>query len=211
MVSIVILEGHIFVLAQQTRRQQQRANTAQRLYEAALELFMRQGYEVTTVEAIAQAAGVAKGTFFVHFPTKEAVLGHLGKQQIERLQHAIATDTQFAERDIRTQLRFIYRTIAAGVDQQPELAKKLTVTLLRSERAFDSELLSFDMLDKLLVPLVVQAQERGELRRDASAEELTLLIRGAYFIALSGWFQQPNMPFAPQAERMLDLVLDGLT
>ena len=45
-----------------------------RLYEAAVTLFREQGYEHTTVDQITRRAGVAKGTFFNYFPTKDAVL-----------------------------------------------------------------------------------------------------------------------------------------
>jgi AcrR family transcriptional regulator len=39
-----------------------------------LELFLRDGYDATTVAAIARAAGVSHMTFFRHFPTKESVV-----------------------------------------------------------------------------------------------------------------------------------------
>ena len=195
---------------QQTKRQQQRIDTAQRLYEAALQLFVTRGYEATTVEAIAKAAGVAKGTFFVHFRSKEAVLSRLGKLQIERLHTVIGAHADFASSDIRTQLGFIYRTLAAGVEEQPALARKLTLALLQGEHVFDDELLSFDQLDALLQPLLAAAQASGALRQDATSEELTVLVRGTYFVALAAWFRQTNQPLAPFVERMLDLALDGL-
>src|SRR5674476_410190 len=48
--------------------------TRARLQACALELFTAQGYDATTVEQIATAAGVSHMTFFRHFPTKESVL-----------------------------------------------------------------------------------------------------------------------------------------
>ena len=45
-----------------------------RIEAAALDLFEQHGYAATTVEAIAQAAGVARRTFFLHFPAKDAVV-----------------------------------------------------------------------------------------------------------------------------------------
>lgn len=44
------------------------------LIDAALELFSSDGYEKTMIIDIVKKAGVAKGTFFYYFPTKEAVL-----------------------------------------------------------------------------------------------------------------------------------------
>jgi AcrR family transcriptional regulator len=49
-------------------------DTRAALQAAALDLCERQGYDVTTVEQIAAAAGVTQMTFFRHFPTKAAVL-----------------------------------------------------------------------------------------------------------------------------------------
>ena len=44
------------------------------LIDAAVALFATDGFDETTVDAIAEAAGVAPRTFFHHFPTKESVL-----------------------------------------------------------------------------------------------------------------------------------------
>lgn len=48
--------------------------TRARILDAALDLFERQGYAATTVNQIADAAGITPMTFFRHFPTKDAVL-----------------------------------------------------------------------------------------------------------------------------------------
>ncbi|MFL4903969.1 TetR/AcrR family transcriptional regulator [Streptomyces sp. MMS24-I2-30] len=49
-------------------------NARERLLRAALELFVEQGYEATTVNEIAERAGLTKTTFFRHFPDKREVL-----------------------------------------------------------------------------------------------------------------------------------------
>lgn len=55
-------------------RAQRKARTRRAIQEHALRLFLAQGYEQTTVEEIAAAAGVSHMTFFRYFPTKEAVV-----------------------------------------------------------------------------------------------------------------------------------------
>jgi AcrR family transcriptional regulator len=60
-------------VATATRDQNVRA-TRTKIAEAALALFVRQGYTKTTVDQIAGAAGVGRRTVFRHFPTKEAIL-----------------------------------------------------------------------------------------------------------------------------------------
>jgi AcrR family transcriptional regulator len=56
------------------RRAARVAATRERIQERAMALFLERGYDATTVEQIAAAAGVSHMTFFRHFPTKEAVV-----------------------------------------------------------------------------------------------------------------------------------------
>ncbi len=58
-------------MAAQDWRERKKAQTRLRLQEQALRLFTERGYEATTVEQIAAAAGVSHMTFFRYFPTKE--------------------------------------------------------------------------------------------------------------------------------------------
>lgn len=55
-------------------RARKKAQTRQVIQAHALRLFLAQGYDATTVEEIAAAAGVSHMTFFRHFPTKESVV-----------------------------------------------------------------------------------------------------------------------------------------
>ncbi len=50
------------------------AQTRTRILSAALRLFASQGFDGTTTRDLAQAAGVAEGTLFRHFPNKKAIL-----------------------------------------------------------------------------------------------------------------------------------------
>jgi len=61
-------------MAEQGWRERKKAQTRSRLQEHALRLFTARGYEATTVEQIAAAAGVSHMTFFRYFPTKEDVV-----------------------------------------------------------------------------------------------------------------------------------------
>ena len=47
--------------------------TRNKIIEAANQLFSKTGYDATGVAEICQAAGVSKGAFYHHFPTKQAV------------------------------------------------------------------------------------------------------------------------------------------
>jgi AcrR family transcriptional regulator len=56
--------------------------TRARIYDAAIRLFAEEGYVGASVERIAAAAGVAKGTFFIHFATKDALVTTIVRRQV---------------------------------------------------------------------------------------------------------------------------------
>ena len=55
-------------------RERKRRQTRQRLAETGLRLFLERGYDQTTLDAIAEAAGVSRRTFFHYFAQKDDIL-----------------------------------------------------------------------------------------------------------------------------------------
>jgi AcrR family transcriptional regulator len=55
-------------------REQKRIQTLQRISEVGLKLFVAKGYEATTLDEIAAAAGISRRTFFYYFDSKEDIL-----------------------------------------------------------------------------------------------------------------------------------------
>ncbi|GJD53843.1 hypothetical protein OPKNFCMD_6622 [Methylobacterium crusticola] len=55
-------------------RARKRQETLERIAETGLRLFSRNGYEATTLDAIAEAAGISRRTFFYYFKSKEEIL-----------------------------------------------------------------------------------------------------------------------------------------
>lgn len=86
-------------------RDERREETRERVYEAALAEFRASGLAAADVGKIAAAAGVARGTFYFHFPTKEHVLAELERREEARLSRRLekflqtgpALDAVFAE------------------------------------------------------------------------------------------------------------------
>jgi TetR/AcrR family transcriptional repressor of uid operon len=79
----------------QTGRDAQRQQTRQRVYAAAIAEFKRSGLAAADVGVIAQEAGVARGTFYFHYPTKEHVVAELERGEEIRV---AAQLTQFMAR-----------------------------------------------------------------------------------------------------------------
>ena len=67
-------------------RERKRRQTLQRIAEVGLSLFLRKGYEATTLDEIAAAAGISRRTFFYYFKSKdEVLLAYLGGYAVTRI------------------------------------------------------------------------------------------------------------------------------
>lgn len=73
------------VVDKPSAREAKRLQTRERLMGAAIAEFKRSGITDADVGAIVAAAGVAHGTFFFHFPTKQHVLLELEQREEERI------------------------------------------------------------------------------------------------------------------------------
>lgn len=87
-----------------TAREAKRLQTRERLLGAAIAEFKRAGMAEADVSAIVGAAGVAHGTFFFHFPTKEHVLLELERREEGRMAKRFATYAK-THPDLPSQLR----------------------------------------------------------------------------------------------------------
>src|SRR5437016_7080442 len=66
------------------RRAQNKAAIRKRIVTAALALFQTRGFDATTTKAIARKAGIAEGTVFNYFRTKEDIALHFFEQEVDQ-------------------------------------------------------------------------------------------------------------------------------
>lgn len=89
-----------------------------RLIQAAVELFTTHGFHATTTPAIASRAGVAEGTIYRHFPSKEALLNEAFRDTMGWATALINEDSADRSLSVRERLSRIARRLlrAASVD-----------------------------------------------------------------------------------------------
>ncbi len=94
--------------------------THQRLIRAALELFSSRGYHDTTTAQIAKKAGVAEGTIYRHFPSKQQLLNELYRAA---LRWAAKTVDDAAAATPRARLALVAQGLVEGAVRDPAVVK----------------------------------------------------------------------------------------
>lgn len=64
-------------MQKQNKRGIQKEETKNKIYETAKELFDKYGIDEVSVDSIVEAVGVSKGTFYVHFESKDILASHI--------------------------------------------------------------------------------------------------------------------------------------
>ena len=67
--------------------------TKRKIFETSMKLFAKKGYEATSIEEITATVGVAKGTLYYHFSSKEEIFNFLIEEGIKLLQNSIDIKT----------------------------------------------------------------------------------------------------------------------
>ncbi len=136
------------------------ARRREQLLEVALEVFARHGFHQTSMNEVADAAGVTKPVLYQHFTSKRSLYGELLELVTARLLHqvTVATGTadgprQQVEQGLRAYFRFVvdsadeYRLMFGGGTRRDEEFALATSTLERSMAEVISTLITVEGLD----------------------------------------------------------------
>jgi AcrR family transcriptional regulator len=165
-------------------REAQRLRTRARLFDAALAQIAESGLAEADVSAIANAAGVARGTFYFHFPTKEHVLVELERnEEVNIVAQLDGLDTDGS--DLVSMLSMVVRQILAAERRLgPVLFRDMLALHFSPTRPIEDELAQHPLAE-FLVEAIAEAQDAGRVVADTHAAELAMFILTGLFALLA--------------------------
>jgi len=182
------------VVDKPSARETKRLQTRERLMGAAVAEFKRSGVAAADVGAIVTAAGVAHGTFFFHFPTKEHVLLELERREEERIAKQLSRFLD-SKRDLASTLAEVVRLVAG-------LERRLGAVLFKDLLSLDpAQTRPIDQSNEHPVIVMVaqeieNATQRGEVDSDVNPmNSAVFFLLGLYAVltATHGWPGQGAM------------------
>jgi AcrR family transcriptional regulator len=178
-----------------TVKQEQSARSQGALIDAATELFGERGYRGTSVQAIAERAGVSRGSIFWHFDSKEGLLWAVAARAFESWERDVlvpdvgtATGIEAVRRALAAHRRFLteragdlrlfYVLMFEALGPRPELAPEFA--RLHAN------------LRSMTVGWIERAIAAGEIRGDVDAGAVVTVITGALGGIAYQWLLDPG-------------------
>ncbi|MFF0018478.1 TetR/AcrR family transcriptional regulator [Streptomyces sp. NPDC005374] len=188
------------------RRERKRRQVRDQLYEAAVDLFVSQRYEATTMDRIADAADVARATVFDHLSQKVGFLEEWGVRRRARVA-AILGQEHAEDVPIGVRLRRCLREMA-----ELNVTFRAETTVLMDASARFGRLLQDPSIEIELTKIVEEGQRRGEIRQAVDSDQAGALLAACYFSSVLRWIREEAPPFdLPRGlDSSLDIVLRGL-
>jgi len=182
--------------------------TRRRILDAAVRLFSEQGYENTTVEQITKMAGVAKGTFFNYFQSKEELMCDL------QIFWAVDEIKSMQEKPGPYIPRF--KAMCVELVNRMPLNRQFARALLQSNLC-SSLLLSIHTealreVYEAAVPVIRKGQEQGEFVTKYPPLIIVQMAIQTFFGALYFWsMEQGDAKLSDHVALTMELFFDGVS
>jgi len=189
-------------------RERQRAETRERIFEAAVAEFRRAGVAAASIDRIAKTAGVVRGSFYFHFPTKEHVLLELRARSerdiVARLAELRAGSASLGEA--------LHAVVGAILDAQqeiddPRLTRDAIAMYVREPLVPNAADDRFPLLGEM-VRHCEAAAAAGTLRADLPPERAALMFLTSMFGFLATALEDAERRAALDA--LVDVFLKGV-
>jgi AcrR family transcriptional regulator len=189
-------------------REAKRLATRARLFDAAVAEIGRSGLAGADVSTIASAVGVARGTFYFHFPTKEHVV-----VEAERAEEAKIVAQLGARRpelkDLASMLSELVREVLSAEQRMgPVIFRDMLGLHFSSTRPVEDELSEHPLAD-FLIDAIDKAQHAGQVASDADAGELAVFFLTGLFALLTTDTSTPSAR-AALMDRYVKTIVSGM-
>ena len=183
-----------------------------RILKAAVKVFARKGFYASRVSEIARAAGVADGTIYLYFKSKDELLTSLFEDRIARLLTLLREEC--ARYDTAPdQVRRLVEFQLGLLEGERDLAEVITVNLRQSSRLLKQYATKrfAEYLD-LMAAVIADGQRSGELRADVSPRIMARVIFGGLDGVAMTWAlgNAETGSLRRAASQFADVLLDGL-
>lgn len=156
---------------------------AQRIVEVAMELAERDGYEAVRLRELAQLAGVALGTVYRRFSSKEDILTAVLELEMPRFAERLPGVVQ-GHQSAEDRLIAFFQALTGLLVTRPRLARALIRTVSSADPEIAQRVLRYRGVMTELAASLLGGMERAPTEREAEA---AFFLTQLWFAAMVGW------------------------
>ena len=192
-----------------TRRERRKLEVRTRILEASLSLFQRQGIDGTTVVEICNLADVAHKTFFNHFQSKHELLREIARDGVENVLVQIEESLK-AGASSSARIQHFFEGVAEHANESGPMQRELLAEIVHIGHESGDEPEQARQLHDAFATLVREGLATGDLTQRHSAETLTEMLMGAYYVLMFNWANLDDYPLHERALEMARLLIDSI-
>jgi TetR/AcrR family fatty acid metabolism transcriptional regulator len=177
-----------------------------------VQVFAKKGFYATRVSEVAKAAGVADGTIYLYFSSKDELLVSLFEDRVERLLRFLEKELPPAA-SASEKLRRVIELQLGLLEGERDLAEVITVILRQSTKLMKEYAPKFTAYLDAIARVVAEGQATGEFRADLSPHLAARAIFGALDGIAMTWAlgKADRGGLARASGQLAELVLRGLS
>ncbi|MBW6470919.1 MAG: TetR/AcrR family transcriptional regulator; helix-turn-helix transcriptional regulator [Methanosarcinaceae archaeon] len=195
-------------------REKKKTETKNKIFKVSGRLFKEKGFEKTTVDEITKKAGIAKGTFFNYFSTKEALLLYFGEQKEELIYGLIENETMKGIPTKKKITNFLV-FLAESVEKDKELTKLMvfeyTRYMVHSGLGPCEDKCRLHRLTETLFGLLDEGVKIGDVKTSFDVYKASEIITGVYLHSLIMWLNsEDKISFSNEISGKIDMLFEGI-
>jgi len=197
------------------KRKAKALETKKKIYETAKHLFKKYGFENVSVDSIVEMAGVSKGSFYVHFDSKNILIAALISDYVYELDldynsylQSLPSDTTASDKLILVTGKIAdILTYSIGYDNM-----KVVYEVLITKTIETDAILGYNRdLYKIFKSLISQGMEQGEFKTELAIDTVTnhciISLRG---FAYEWCIRYPDFNLKDQVQEHFKMLLTGI-
>lgn len=183
----------------------------QRILKAAVKVFAENGYHESTISQIAREAGVADGTIYLYFKSKDDILVHFFSFKTRQVFDGFREVVDQADNTI-DKLRNLIRRHLEEFQRDRFMAILYQAETHRTHRLAESQIREMaKMYHDLVSEIIEQGQQEGAIRKDLYVGLVKRMINGSVDEVINTWLHSDGQyDLASMADHLVDLFIRGI-
>jgi len=190
--------------------QQRAAETRDRILDAAVRKFAMTGYEATSVDDICAEAGVSKGAFYHHFPTKQAIFLALMQGWLTMIETGMNAIQAKTVPDTLIKMTDLLPGVFATAEDRLPMFLEFWLQASRGETVWKAVIAPYHHYQEHFARLIEDGIAEGSLKPTDSQVTAQIIVSLAVGLVLQGVIDPHGSNWEKTARESMRILMNGL-